>query len=60
MVTGEPVPVGKEEGSTVVGGTMNESGVLYVRVTAVGSESVLAKIMQVRWRCNIMCGRALL
>jgi len=47
MVTGEPVPVGKEEGSTVVGGTMNESGVLYVRVTAVGSESVLAKIMQI-------------
>jgi len=47
MVTGEPVPVPKAEGAQVIGGTLNCSGALWVRVGAVGNETVLAKIMKV-------------
>jgi len=47
MITGEPLPVPKGEGDQVVGGTMNGTGVMWVAVGAVGSDTVLAKIMQV-------------
>ena len=40
MVTGEPVPVPKAEGAQVIGGTLNCSGALWVRVGAVGNETV--------------------
>jgi cation-transporting ATPase V/Cu+-exporting ATPase len=44
MLTGEPLPVDREPGSTVTGGTRNGSGSLVVRVGAVASESVLARL----------------
>jgi hypothetical protein len=47
MVTGEPLPVAKAAGAAVVAGTINGSGVLFVTVSAVGGDTVLAKIMQV-------------
>jgi len=47
MITGEPLPVAKTVGDQVVGGTMNVNGALWLSVTAVGSETVLAKIMRV-------------
>ena len=47
MITGESLPVTKRAGDTVVGGTMNRSGVLWVEVRAVGQETVLSHIMQV-------------
>ena len=47
MLTGESVPVTKEEGSNVVGGTINGEGVLFAVVGAVGAQSTLAKIMKV-------------
>ncbi|XP_062183666.1 copper-transporting ATPase HMA5-like [Phragmites australis] len=46
MVTGESRPVAKRKGDSVIGGTVNENGVLHVRATFVGSESALAQIVR--------------
>ena len=43
MLTGEALPVSKAAGAAAVGGTINGSGVLWVRVNALGSETVLAR-----------------
>ncbi|MCY4240707.1 MAG: copper-translocating P-type ATPase, partial [Rhodobacter sp.] len=45
MITGEPSPVGKSHGDSVVGGTVNGSGALRFGATAVGRETVLAQIV---------------
>ncbi|MDH7510998.1 MAG: heavy metal translocating P-type ATPase [Methanolinea sp.] len=45
MVTGEPVPVFKAPGSTVIGGTINTNGVLTIKAQKVGKETVLARII---------------
>ncbi len=45
MVTGESLPVVRETGHTVVGGCVNGNGVLQVKVTAVGMDTVLAGIV---------------
>ncbi|WP_296369292.1 cation-translocating P-type ATPase [Pseudonocardia sp.] len=45
MLTGESVPVDKTPGAGVVGATVNTSGVLTVRATAVGSDTALAQIV---------------
>ena len=44
LVTGEPLPVEREAGDTVIGGSMNGLGTLVLRVTAVGAESFLHRI----------------
>jgi P-type Cu+ transporter len=46
MVTGESVPVIKTPGQSVVGGCINGSGILRIRATAVGNETVLAGIIR--------------
>lgn len=46
MITGEPIPVEKETGSPVVGGTINQKGALTLRATAVGEATVLAQIIR--------------
>ncbi|MDQ4129756.1 MAG: heavy metal translocating P-type ATPase, partial [Actinomycetota bacterium] len=46
MLTGESVPVEKTPGDKVAGATVNTSGVLTVRATAVGSETALAQIVR--------------
>jgi len=46
MLSGEPVPVHKTTGATVIGGTINQTGTLGVRATAVGSTTVLAQIVR--------------
>ncbi len=46
MITGEPAPVRKEVGDEVVGATLNTTGTLSVRATRVGSDAVLAQIVQ--------------
>lgn len=46
MVTGESVPVFKKEGDTVIGGTMNKNNLLVIRATALGADSVLARIIR--------------
>ena len=45
MVTGESVPVSKEVGSPVIGGTINTHGALHIRATKVGSDAVLSQII---------------
>jgi copper-transporting P-type ATPase V len=46
MLTGESVPVEKTVGDTVAGATINTSGVLTVRATAVGADTALAQIVR--------------
>lgn len=46
MITGEPIPVAKAAGATVVGGTVNQNGALAFRATAVGGATVLAQIIR--------------
>ncbi len=46
MITGEPVPVEKQAGATVVGGTVNQTGALTIRATAVGADTMLAQIIR--------------
>ena len=46
LVTGEPVPVEKNVGDKVVGGSINGLGTLLVRVTAVGEESFLRQVIR--------------
>jgi Cu+-exporting ATPase len=45
MITGEPLPVEKTKGALLVGGTVNGNGALRMRATAVGSETMLARII---------------
>ena len=45
MITGEPIPVSKRQGDTVVGGTINTTGALRFQATAVGADTVLAQII---------------
>lgn len=46
MVTGEPMPVQKKMGDSVVAGTMNTSGSFTFKATKVGSETLLAQIIK--------------
>ncbi len=46
MVTGEPLPVQKEVGGHVTGGTLNTTGSFVMRATRVGDETLLAQIVR--------------
>ncbi len=46
MLTGEPMPVTKSVGDTVIGATMNANGALIIRASRVGGDSMLAQIVQ--------------
>jgi Cu+-exporting ATPase len=46
MVTGEPIPVEKEPGARVTGGTINATGSLLIRAERVGSDTLLAQIVR--------------
>ena len=46
MMTGEPVPVEKNPGAIVIGGTLNTTGSLTYRVTHTGKDTMLAQIIQ--------------
>jgi Cu+-exporting ATPase len=46
MVTGESMPVTKETGAKVIGGTLNQSGGFVMRAEKVGRETMLARIVQ--------------
>ena len=45
MLSGEPLPVEKQVGAQVTGGTVNGTGSLVYRATAVGADTVLAQII---------------
>ncbi len=46
MLTGESVPVQKEAGAQVTGGTVNQTGAFTARVTRVGADTTLAQIVK--------------
>ncbi|MBA2918759.1 heavy metal translocating P-type ATPase [Sphingomonas sp. MAH-20] len=46
MLTGEPAPVLKEHGAALTGGTVNGTGSLVMEAQAVGSDTVLARIVR--------------
>ena len=46
MVTGESLPVSKAPGDAVIGASVNATGTLRVRATKVGSDTVLAQIVE--------------
>ena len=46
MVTGESMPVTKETGDTVIAGTINQTGAIAMRAEKVGSDTMLARIVQ--------------
>jgi Cu+-exporting ATPase len=46
MVTGESLPVEKDVGDTVIGATVNKTGVFQFRATRVGKETALAQIIK--------------
>lgn len=45
LVTGEPMPVERRTGDAVIGGTVNGHGTLVVRVTRIGKESFLQRVI---------------
>ena len=46
MLTGEPMPVTKRSGDRLIGATLNTSGALVMRAEKIGSQTVLAQIVQ--------------
>ena len=46
MITGESLPVHKNAGDEVIGGTINGKGSVTVRVTKIGKDTVLAKVIR--------------
>lgn len=46
MLTGESLPIDKKQGDKVYGGSVNLEGALYVKVTHIGDDTTLAKIIK--------------
>ncbi|GAB1462631.1 heavy metal translocating P-type ATPase [Pedobacter sp.] len=46
MISGEPIPVSKNEGSTVFAGTINQKGSFQFKAEKVGSDTILAHIIK--------------
>ena len=46
MITGEPLPVTKQEGDSVIGGTVNQTGSFQMHASRVGEDTVLSQIVQ--------------
>ena len=46
LITGEALPVLKSKESNVIGGSINGDGLIHVEVTAIGSETMLARIIR--------------
>jgi P-type Cu+ transporter len=46
MITGESIPNDKKKGSNVIGATINQDGILYVKATKIGSDTFLSHIIE--------------
>jgi Cu+-exporting ATPase len=47
VITGEGIPVEKKKGDKVIGATMNKTGLLKIKATGVGKDTVLAQIIKI-------------
>jgi Cu+-exporting ATPase len=47
MITGESMPVTKRAGDNVIGGTINSTGALEVKVTKIGDDTALSQIIKI-------------
>ena len=45
MVTGESLPIDKKKGDNVIGATLNQDGILYIKTTKIGKDTFLAHII---------------
>jgi len=52
MITGEPIPVTKAAGATVIGATVNGTGSLVIKAQRVGSDTMLAQIVEMVARAS--------
>ncbi len=46
MITGEPIPVIKKKGDSVVGGTLNDNSILKFKATKIGKDTMLSQIIK--------------
>ena len=46
MITGEPIPMQKNVGDSVVAGTINTTGSFQFQATKIGAETMLARIIK--------------
>ena len=46
MISGEPIPVAKTQGTHVIGGTVNQTGAFNFKATAIGADTALSRIVQ--------------
>ena len=46
MITGEPIPVSKQQGDHVIGATVNTTGSLLIRAEKVGTDTLLSQIVK--------------
>lgn len=47
MATGESLPVSKSQGDTVIGATINQEGLLQVKVTQIGTDTFLSQVIRI-------------
>jgi Cu2+-exporting ATPase len=52
LLTGESKPIGKKAGEKVVGGSVNEEGVLKVLIERTGEETYLAQVIKLVWQAQ--------